>query len=97
VSEAFLTVEQEHDMDAAASRKFFADKIASNTYAIMGNQVNFTWEGDRALVTVAGAKGYIDFNDKKVVLNVTDVPFAFRPMKGMIQGQIRGLMKQILG
>jgi len=33
----------------------------------------------------------------KVILTGMEVPFAFRPMKGMIQGQIRGLIKQIIG
>ncbi len=97
MSEPFLTLEHEHDMDEAASRKFVDDKIAQNTYSLAGNEVRFEWEGDRANVTVAGAKGYIEFADKKAILTVTEVPFAFRPMKGMIQGQIRGLIKQIFG
>lgn len=97
VSEPFIKMEYEHTMDADASRKHFADKIASNTYSIAGNQVSFTWDGDKANVSVAGAKGFIEFADKKVVLTVMEVPFAFRPMKGMIQGQIRGLIKQIIG
>jgi len=97
VSEPFLTLEYEHGMDAAASRKHLADKAASSTYTLAGNEVHITWEGDRANVSVAGAKGYIEFADNKAILTVTDVPFAFRPMKGMIQGQIRGLMKQIFG
>jgi hypothetical protein len=90
VSEPFLRLEYEHGMDADAGRKFLAEKVAAN-------QLNVTWEGDKANVAVAGATGYIEFEDKKAILIVTDVPFAFRPMKGMIEGQIRGLMKQIYG
>jgi hypothetical protein len=97
VSEPFLRLEYEHGMDADAGRKFLAEKVAANTYSIAGNQLNVTWEGDKANVAVAGATGYIEFEDKKAILIVTDVPFAFRPMKGMIEGQIRGLMKQIYG
>jgi putative polyhydroxyalkanoate system protein len=97
VSEPFLSLEHEHGMDKDAGRQHLADKAANNTYSIAGNEVNITWEGEKASVTVAGASGNIEFEDKKAILTVTDVPFAFRPMKGMIEGQIRGLMKQIYG
>ena len=95
MSEPFLTIEYEHGMDEETGRKHLADKAASNTYAIAGNEVAITWEGDKASLTVAGASGHIEFADKKATLTVTEVPFAFRPMKGMIEGQIRGLLKQI--
>jgi len=65
--------------------------------SIAGNQVSITWDGDKANVAVAGASGHIEFLDQKAILTVVEVPFAFRPMKGMIEGQIRGLMKQIYG
>jgi len=97
VSEPFLVLEHEHGMDAEAGKKHLADKAEANTYSIAGNQVAITWEGEKANVTVAGASGYIEFFDQKAVLTVVEVPFAFRPMKGMIEGQIRGLMKQIYG
>ncbi|MBN1341825.1 MAG: polyhydroxyalkanoic acid system family protein [Phycisphaerae bacterium] len=97
MSEPFLVLEHEHGMDKEASKKHLTDKVATNTYSIAGNQVKITWEGEKANVSVAGASGHIDFLDNKAVLTVTEVPFAFRPMKGMIEGQIRGLMKQIYG
>jgi len=97
VSEPFLSIEHEHGMDQEAGRKHLADKAAANTYSIAGNEVSITWEGDSANVAVAGASGTIEFADQKAILTVTEVPFAFRPMKGMIEGQIRGLMKQIYG
>ncbi len=97
MSDPFLVLEHEHGMDAAASREHLKEKVENNTYAIAGNQLEITWDGERANVSVAGASGYIEFEDNKAILTVTDVPFAFRPMKGMIEGQIRGLMKQIYG
>ena len=97
MSEPFLTLEHDHGMDKEASKKHLADKVANNSYSIAGNEVSITWEGEKANVSVAGATGHIDFEDNKAILTVVDVPFAFRPMKGMIEGQIRGLMKQIYG
>lgn len=97
MAEPFLVLEHEHDMDADAGRKFLAEKAESNTYSIAGNQVQIAWDGDKATVAVAGASGFIEFEDQKTVLTVMEVPFAFRPMKGMIEGQIRGLLKQIYG
>ncbi len=97
MSEPFLTLEHEHGMDADAGRQYLKEKAESGSYSIAGNKVSITWDGDLANVSVAGASGHIEFQDKKAILTVVEVPFAFRPMKGMIEGQIRGLMKQIYG
>lgn len=95
MSEPVMKLEYEHGMDADASRKHLAEKAASQEYSLAGNKVNLGWDGDKATVSVAGAKGYIEFLDKKAVLTVTDLPLLFRPMKAMIEGQIRALMKKI--
>ncbi len=97
MADPFLVLEHEHGMDREAGMNHLKEKAETNTYAIAGNQLQLDWEGDKANVSVAGATGYIEFEDNKAILTVMEVPFAFRPMKGMIEGQIRGLMKQIYG